>query len=687
MGFKSKLCLYAAIGALVLSACGGSSGNSNSGSTTPPAVDTIAPSVSFNVASLTVESGMTGVSNLTATDNVGVTTGPTVTCTNGGSFSGSIFTAPIVTSDVMSVCTAIAGDAAGNEGTGSLNVTITAPIAINQNLDLLGLPTTNGFLRASGSGIEGDGRFGLPVAGGHDLDGDGHNDFARSNMLLSPLGRTRAGGVDIIFGDSLIEGGIDLAVANPRILSIYGDGIQEATGGEIWMADLTGDGLGELIIGRPNFRGSSPDRIGAGALTIIMGSPELRTMAINGTPLDLRLPPAGVNVFTIVGAAELDRMGFWMREGDVTGDGIDDIVVGADQEDNGGATNSGAAYVIRGGSHLDANMTIDLAGFGTTALAGNIFKISPPAGSEGYHFGSTVAMMDLDSNGRDEVLVSSSLNRAGGVLLAEDAPIGSAEGSGANIGGTLFILWDDNVPTGPTWPAGLDFTMGAFPASSTRIDGGTVAGQFTNDRFGEDMLGGLDYDGDQSPDLFIGDITGQALDRNNAGLGHLFFSAANLKNRNFNMGNVPSDINVSTFFGPEAGAISSDTLAHGDFDNDGFADLAIGSPTANPLGRISAGIMHIVWGKAGPWPNIVDFQEGLKTNPADLQITDVLGAFGQTTSNDRGDTLMYSATAGDMDNDGRDDLIINEMRGNGVAASTIDVGNLLIISGAAIPKD
>lgn len=561
------------------------------------------------------------------------------------------------------------------------------PTPVNQNLDLLDLSSDIDFLRASGSGAIGDGRFGMPVAAGHDLDGDGNLDFARANMLLSPLGRTRAGGVDVIFGDSLIAQSLDLAAANTRVLSIFGDGIQEATGGEIWMADLTGDGLGELIIGRPNFRAEAPDRIGAGALTIIIGSPELRTLALSGGAIDLRSPPPEIKIVTLLGAQELDRMGFWMREGDVSGDGIDDLVVGADQEDNGGANNSGAVYVLRGGDHLDANLTIDLANFGSTALSGHIFKVLPPPGSERFHFGSTVAVMDLDGNSRAEVLASASLNRAGGVLPAEDAAPGTAEGSGGNIGGTVFILWDDNIPTGPTWPAGLTFTMDNLPMSSTRIDGGTIAGEFTNDRFGEEMIGGLDYNGDLEADVLFGDITGDALTRNNAGLGHVFFSAQNLKNRNFDMGNVPTDLPFTTFYGPEAGAISSDTTAHGDFDNDGIDDLAIGSPTASPFGRVSAGIMHIVWGQTGPWPSVVDFQEDQKPDPADLRISDIFGAQGGTSADDRGDTLMYSATAADMDNDGHDDLIVNEMRGNGITANTVDVGNLIILSGRSIPKD
>lgn len=115
------------LSAVVMVSCGGSSGGSSAPPPPPPlpTSDTTAPTVSFNPTTLTVESTGTGSSTLTATDNVGVTTGPTVTCTNGGAFSGGTFTAPAVTADTTSVCTATAGDAAGNEGAGTLTVTIT----------------------------------------------------------------------------------------------------------------------------------------------------------------------------------------------------------------------------------------------------------------------------------------------------------------------------------------------------------------------------------------------------------------------------------------------------------------------------------------------------------------------------------------------------------------------------------
>lgn len=125
--YSTFLCI-----SVILSACGGGSGSSSSssssgGTTPPPVADTTAPTVTFNPTTLSIESGQTETSTLTATDTVGVTMGPTVTCTNGGVFSDSTFSAPTVSQITQSICTASASDAAGNSASATLSVTINPP--------------------------------------------------------------------------------------------------------------------------------------------------------------------------------------------------------------------------------------------------------------------------------------------------------------------------------------------------------------------------------------------------------------------------------------------------------------------------------------------------------------------------------------------------------------------------------
>lgn len=76
-----------------------------------------------------------------------------------------------------------------------------------RHLDLLSLtPATNEFLRVYGPAGN-DGRYGVPVFGGQDVDGDGFRDFGFSHLVTDPSGRENAGSVSVVFGTGGIGGG------------------------------------------------------------------------------------------------------------------------------------------------------------------------------------------------------------------------------------------------------------------------------------------------------------------------------------------------------------------------------------------------------------------------------------------------------------------------------------------------
>jgi len=106
--------------------------------------------------------------------------------------------------------------------------------------------------------------------------------------------------------------------------TIFGAATHKMTGTEIWMDDVTGDGLGDLLIGRQNYS-PAPDRIGVGALSLVVGAPALRELAASLQPLDLQSPPANLTIVIFVGVQAFGRLGIWMRTGDVTGDVTTDI--------------------------------------------------------------------------------------------------------------------------------------------------------------------------------------------------------------------------------------------------------------------------------------------------------------------------------------------------------------------------
>lgn len=552
----------------------------------------------------------------------------------------------------------------------------------DEGLDLATLADTE-LRRVYGS--SGDGSLGLPVAGGSDVDGDGRLDTAFGAMQASPAGVSRAGLVFVVFGDGTVTGAIDTAEPSPSVLRIQGSQPYEYAGSELWLDDVTGDGVGDVLIARQNHSpalGTSEERRAAGALSIVVGGAALRAQSESLEALALDDPTNGVEVLTLLGAAEQSRLGIWLRTGDVTGDGVADLVVGADQED-AGAEAAGAAYVIAGGPHLGAAGRVDLGASDGSVIAGNVARLTPPlTPSPGaYHFGATCQLADLDGNGRAEVLVAATLNRAGAILDVDGGF--TAAGGGGPPGGRLYVAWDDNFPALP-WPESFGFAIGAGAGAHT-----ILSGSAGNDSFGEELLGGLDWDADGRAELFVGDLTANPLGRPGAGASYVIYDAQRLRGLETTLAELETlepPIRTTAIFGAGVGDISGDTAAQGDFSGDGVADLVVCSPHGNPLRRASAGALHVLYGRVGGFPARVDLRE--PPPPAELDMLAVFGARG-TFGTDTGDTLCYSAATGDLDGDGRTDLIANEMVGNGLTPDAIDVGNMLLLGaplGGPLPR-
>jgi hypothetical protein len=547
-----------------------------------------------------------------------------------------------------------------------------AVVAQPPPIDLATVAAEDGLIeRVLGS--ENMGRFGVPVAGGLDVDGDGFADATFASMTADAQGRQRAGRVDLVFGDGEIRGTLDTAEepAAPRILQFLGAEPFETTGSEIWIDDVTGDGLADLLICRQNAArvGARP---AAGALTIVPGSPELRTLADNGGVVDLATANPPVALLSIYGSETGGRFCMWVRTGDVDGDGVADLLVGADQEDSHGDDDAGAAYLIRGGDDLvgAGHRRVDVAGPAANGNGLDVLRVLPPTGASNFHFGATVQVGDLDGDGRGEVLVSAALNRAGASLGTPASPE-PAEASGGAPNGRLWILWSQNLPAPPWNGTVIDLDT---PPDQTTV----LSGSADNRIFGEEMLAGFDFDANGSADLFVSDfLASPDPGRVRAGIAYVFFDAFRLKGQQADADTDIFEVAVTRILGPTAGAIGGDTAVGGDFNGDGVDDLMSSSPHDAPQGRASAGSLHILLGRPGGWPAVIDTANRPTLG---VRVIEVQGAHG-TTGGDTGDTLAYSAAAGDMDGDGRIDLLINEMVGNGSGPENIDAGNLLILGG------
>lgn len=151
---------------------------------------------------------------------------------------------------------------------------------------------------------------------------------------------------------------IDLATTSAD-LTVFGDDRLDLSANALASADINGDTIDDLIIGA---RTADPaGRTSAGETYVIYGGPSLPAIIdLNSTSADL----------TVIGEDQSDLFGSGVAAGDINGDTIDDLIVGATYADGPGTASctlggtgdrclAGETYVIYGSPALPA--TIDLA--------------------------------------------------------------------------------------------------------------------------------------------------------------------------------------------------------------------------------------------------------------------------------------------------------------------------------------
>jgi hypothetical protein len=215
------------------------------------------------------------------------------------------------------------GDADGGKYAGAAYVVLGSSLGTSGTIDL-----SNADYKLVGEAA-GD-VVGVSVSSAGDVNGDGLGD-----LLIGAggddNGGSAAGAAYVVLGSSL--GTISTIELSSADYKLVGEAAYYYTGTSVSFAgDVDGDGLDDLLIGAPQDAYDG----GAGAVYLVLGS----NLGTSST-IDL----ATIN-YKLVGESSNDQAGYSVSSaGDVDGDGRDDVLVGAYQDDDGGA-DAGAAYLI-----------------------------------------------------------------------------------------------------------------------------------------------------------------------------------------------------------------------------------------------------------------------------------------------------------------------------------------------------
>lgn len=336
------------------------------------------------------------------------------------------------------------GDGHADFLVGALGADVAAGVNAGSAMLVYGGPSLAGTLNlgALGSagvrvnGLAAGDNLGYAVAGVGDLNGDGFADVAFGAPGADPGGRTGAGSVYVVFGSATGIAGVD--IANPGARGFRVDGaagptpatpIGDQLGAAVSAAgDVNGDGFMDLLIAAPNASPLGRDQAGAAYLVFGKaggwGNLDLSTVSFD----------AGFNgqVLRIAGAAGSDALGTAVSGwGDVNGDGLSDILLGAPGANSG----AGSAFLLLGRTGGWDN--IDLAS------AADVTRFDGAAGSR---FGTSVALNgDANGDGFADVLVgapptsSGTANRASqAYLFFSQSPDGEPDGGEAIFDGTTL---------------------------------------------------------------------------------------------------------------------------------------------------------------------------------------------------------------------------------------------------------